>query len=151
MSCTSNQNHHPDMSPVTKKRFLALLIAIIILTAVIYGGNILAKKLWSVTGQSVFEFAKIKRTEGQRQNAIELLLYGIDRTIRDTINREKAYRIMRQSDELLEQGKLKDALSSCYTAAKIYNEEGEITYRCMLIERKIFETSTPFPALPLSL
>ena len=55
---------------------------------------------------------------------------------------------MRQSDEILGQGKLKDALSSCYTAAKIYNEEGETTYRCMLIEKKTFETTTPFPTLP---
>jgi len=130
-----------------KKSLPALLSTIIILASVIYGGNILSKKLWSATGQSALQFAKIKWAEGQRQKAVELWLYGIDRTVRDTINREKAYGVMRQSDEFLEQGKIQDALNTCYSAAKIYNEEGEITYRCTLIEQKIFESSTPVPTL----
>ena len=100
-----------------------------------------------MTGQSALQFAKINWAEGQRQKAVELWLYGIDRTVKDTINREKAYGVMRQSDEFLEQGKIQDTLNTCYSAEKIYNEEGEITYRCTLIEQKIFESSTPVPTL----
>ena len=78
-----------------KKRLPVLLSTIIILASVIYGGNILSMKLWSVTGQSALQFAKINWAEGQRQKAVELWLYGIDRTVKDTINREKAYGVMR--------------------------------------------------------
>ena len=126
-----------------KKRLLVLLFVIIILAAVLYTSGLLAQKFWSVTGQSAFELAKVEWGKGHWQKAVELWFYGIDRTIRDSINRERAYRILRQSDELLDQGKPTDGLNSCYAAAKIYDEEGEITYRCMLIEQKIFGTPAP--------
>jgi hypothetical protein len=124
-----------------KKRLLVLLI--IILAAVIYTGSLLTQEFWSVTGQSAFELAKVEWAKDHWQKAVEFWFYGIGRTIRDTINREEAYRILRQSDELLNQRKLTDALNSCNAAAKIYDEEGEISYRCMLIEQKIFGTPAP--------
>lgn len=103
------------------------------------------KKMWSSTGSIAFAVAKEKWAEGKRQEAIYDWLLGIKFTISDTINREKAYKIMEQSNEFLEQGKLTDALNSCYEAAKYYNDEGVTSYSCMKIEQKIYGTPTPFP------
>jgi hypothetical protein len=133
------------ITSVTKKRLSALLIFIIILAVVVYSGTILAKKLWSLPSQIFFELAKVEWTKGHRQKAVELWVYGIDKTIRDTINRERAYRILQQSDNLLKEGKLTDALNSCYRAAKIYDEEGGVSYKCMLIEQRILGAPTLFP------
>jgi hypothetical protein len=120
-----------------KKRCLALLYIVLLIASAIYSINILTKKIWSVAGDSAFELARQSWMEGQRQKAVAWWLYGFDRTIRDTINRERAYKILQESIDLLDQGKTIDALNSCYLAARIYDEEGEITYRCMLFEQKI--------------
>jgi hypothetical protein len=122
--------------------FSALVVILIVLTTIVFNYK---DKIWSVTGQSAFELAKIKWAEGQKQEALEFWLYGIDRTMRDSVNRERAYSIVRRSDGFLEEGKLTEALDACHEAEKIYNEEGEITYHCMLIEERILEITTPVP------
>jgi hypothetical protein len=132
------------ISSVTKKRFLILAVVCVFLTTAIYCCNLVKQKMWSQMGTIAFAMAKEKWAEGEKREAMQLWLDGIKRTISDTINREKAYKIMRQSDEFVEQGKLTEALNSCYEAAKYYNDEGVTSYSCMMIEQKIYGTPTPF-------
>jgi hypothetical protein len=87
----------------------------------------------------------MKWTEGEKQEAIEFWLYGINRSVRDSINRERAYSLMRRADRFIEEGKSTEALDNCHAAEIIYNEEGEITYHCLMIEKRISETITPVP------
>jgi hypothetical protein len=122
-----------------------LAIVVVILTALAVIGLNYKRKIWSVIGQSAFQLTKMNWTEGQRQEAVEFWLCGINRTMRHSVNRERAYSIVRWTDRLLRAGKLTQALDACHGAEKIYNEEGEITYHCMMIEKRICETTTPVP------
>jgi len=130
------------MKTLTKRR-IVLLAFVVLLTALSTVVFTYQHKIWSVTGQSALHFAKLKWAEGQKQEAMELWLYGIGRTVRDSINRERAYSIVRRSDRFLAEGNLSEALDACHEAEQIYNEEGEITYHCMMVEARIFGNAAP--------
>ncbi len=100
-------------------------------------------RIWSVRGSSSMHMAEDAREKGRIQEAEMWWRWAVYFTITDTINREIAYGDMRQVDDLIQQGKLIDALNLCYVAARIYNEEGVITYHCLQIEQQIYGTPTP--------
>jgi hypothetical protein len=120
----------------------ALLTVLVFLVTVSY---INKDKIWSASGQSAFQFAKVKWAEGQRQTAVELWLYGVRRTVKDSITRERAHSLVKKSDRFLKEGKSTEALNTCREAEKLYNEEGETTDHCLLIEQQVLGTATPMP------
>lgn len=85
--------------------------------------------------------------KGQLLKAIEHSWMAVRLTASDTMNRERAYKYLRQSHDFLQQGKLIDALSTCHAAANLYDEEGATTYQCLQIQQQLYGTPTPF-AMP---
>ena len=128
------------------KKTLAILLCIILLMAIcFYAANLLNNRLWSVTGHAAFAQGKAEWAQGHIRLAFDLWIYAVQKTVRDTVNREKAYGILRQSDTFLQQGELPTALAYCKKAAQIYDEEGATTYHCMMIDQAINGTPTALP------
>jgi len=123
-----------------------LLGALTIISAGIYAIQVAPNVLWSVRGQMMMAVAKDEWTQGRFLEASEHWWSAIRLTLNDTLNREMSQGYLRQSDDLLQQGRLMDALNACHTAAKFYDEEGATSYQCLEIEQQLTGTSTPFPA-----
>ncbi len=94
------------------------------------------------------DLAKSEWEKGHILKAGEYWWLAVRLTVKDTLNEKRAREYLRQSDDFLQQGKLIDALNACYTAARIYDQEGATTYRCLEIEQLIYGTPTPFPEQP---
>jgi hypothetical protein len=128
------------------KKTLTIIFCIGLLIAIsFYAASLLNMRLWSVTGHAALEQGKAEWTQGHIRLAFELWFYAAQRTVEDTVNRDRAHSILRQSDAFLQEGKLSTALAYCKKAAEVYDEEGATSYHCMIIGQRINGTPTALP------
>ncbi|HET7089038.1 MAG TPA: hypothetical protein VFL17_10335 [Anaerolineae bacterium] len=105
--------------------------------------NIPVTRVWSVKGQIMLGVAQNDWQNGRLLKTGQVLYLALKLMIRDIVNREKAYQYLKQSEELFQQSEVTEALNVCWTAAKLYDEEGATTYRCMKIESQFRGMSAP--------
>ncbi len=145
---TGSEPHVYENWVEMERKLVILFWSVLLVATCFYAASFLKENLWSVTGHAAFEQGRAEWRQGHIQRAAWRWTFAVERTVRDIVDRERAFSILRQSDAYVHEGKLTTALAYCKKAAEIYDEEGATSYQCMMIDQKINGTPTPVPMAP---